>query len=226
MRNQLEIRSVCKSYKDKKVLNNINLSLENGVYGILGPNGAGKTTLLNIIATILKSDEGELLWNDSPITKCLEEYRSIIGFLPQNLSFYSNYTGRYFLKYMAKLKGVDSSDTERVLDIVHLNDVGDKKIRTYSGGMKRRLGIAQAMLGNPKLVLFDEPTVGLDLEERAAFKAAIKKMGENSIVILSTHIVSDVEEVSDKIVFIKGGQVCKTLVNEEITNIEEYYLSL
>lgn len=208
MENKIEISNICKSYKEKAVLNNISMTLENGVYGILGPNGAGKTTLLNILATVLKADSGNIIWNNNQILHNLEEYRSQIGYLPQQLSFYNNFTGRYFLEYMAELKGVNRADVDRVLDIVHLADVSGKKIGTYSGGMKRRVGIAQAMLGTPGLVLFDEPTVGLDLEERAAFKNEIKKMGENSIVILSTHIVSDVEEVSDSIIYMKDGCIC------------------
>lgn len=226
MRISVKLLDISKYYKDKCVLDGINLDLSNGVYGLLGPNGAGKTTLLNILATVLQKNSGTILCDDKDISDSIEEYHSKLGFLPQHLSIYDNFTGRYFLQYMAMLKDASSESIEEVLKVTNLTDVADKKVSTYSGGMKQRLGIAQALLGNPKILLLDEPTVGLDVEERAAFKKKVKEMGKEAIVILSTHIVSDVEEVADNIIFINNGKILDILSGENQKNIEEYYLSL
>ena len=224
MENTLEIKNISKKY-DRMVLQDVDLALKNGVYGLLGPNGAGKTTLLNIIATALKPSSGDIIWNSRSIYEQLEEFRGVLGFLPQNMAYYNNFSGREFLEYMADLKEADKGKIQYFLDILHLSDHKDKKIGSYSGGMKQRLGIAQALLNDPKVLLLDEPTVGLDLEERAAFKQTLKKMSGEVIVILSTHIVSDVEEVADEIIFIKEGRITKVEKNDHASNLEEQYLS-
>ena len=223
MENTLEIKKLSKKY-DKIVLQNVNLVLKNGVYGLLGPNGAGKTTLLNIIATALKPSSGEITWNSHRVYDHMDEYRSVLGFLPQSMTYYNNFTGKEFLEYMSVLKEADKGKIPYYLELLHLSEHGNKKIGDYSGGMKQRLGIAQALLNDPKVLLLDEPTVGLDLEERAAFKQTLKKKSDESIVILSTHIVSDVEEVADEIIFIKEGQITKVEKNDHVSNLEERYL--
>lgn len=226
MNDKLTLKNISKNYKDKEVLHSINLEFESGLYGLLGPNGAGKTTLLNIMVGILEKSCGTIEWNGNDIFHNPEEYRSGIGFLPQHLDFYHNFTGEQFLEYMSKLKEVDSTEVNRVLNVMNLESVRSKKISSYSGGMKQRLGIAQAILGSPKLLVLDEPTVGLDLEERAHFKKYLKDLSNESIVILSTHIVSDVEEVSDHVIFLKNGQIQKQIANDQLSHLEELYLSV
>lgn len=218
---ELEIRNVSKMYKNRTVLSNINLRLKPGVYGLVGPNGAGKSTLINIIATLLQANEGSIFANGESI-RDISLYRSKIGFLPQALDYYNNFTGCDFINYMCLLKEHKSDNQEEyvdeLLDMVNLFDVRNSLISTYSGGMKQRLGIAQTFIENPEILLLDEPTVGLDLNERKRFKEIIKKMGKKAIVILSTHIISDVEETADEIIFIDSGKIIATGTCEYFKN--------
>lgn len=207
---KLEIKSVSKKYKNKEVLSDVNLVLESGVYGLVGPNGAGKTTLINIIATVLQATSGQILVENQTIED-ISVYRGKIGYLPQSMDFYDNFTAVDFLKYMCLLKeyvceNVDEY-AEELLKKVNLFEQRNNLIRTFSGGMKQRLGIAQAVIGKPELLLLDEPTVGLDINERKSFKEMVKSLGKESIVILSTHIISDVEETADKIIFMNKGKI-------------------
>ena len=220
---KLEIKNISKQYGKKTVLQGVSQEFSGGVYGLLGPNGAGKTTLLNIIATVLKASAG---------------YHSMVGYLPQKIGFYTHFTGYDMMKYMHYLKGGDRKNTRQIdelLQRVNLYDVKDNKIATYSGGMKQRLGIAQAFLESPRILLLDEPTVGLDLEERAEFKRMIQEAGKEMTVILSTHIVSDVEETADYILVMNEGKVLenhamsyymKQIEDKELTGLEQYYLHL
>lgn len=234
----LEVKNIGKCYGRKNVLRGVNQIFSKGIYGLLGPNGAGKTTLLNIIATVISATEGEIFFDGKYIYNMREEYRSLIGYLPQNMGFYNNYTGYDLMKYMCHLKGGNYKNTEQMdtlLKRVNLFNVKDDRIATYSGGMKQRLGIAQAFLGNPSIILLDEPTVGLDLEERAEFKKMIREAGKNARVLLSTHIVSDIEETADYILVMNEGQVLENkemefykdyIANNELTGLEQYYLQL
>lgn len=207
----LLINHVTKKYGSFTALKEINLELEHGVYGLLAPNGAGKTTLLHMIATLSFPTKGEITWNGSNIIDLDEKYRDILGFLPQQFGYYKNYTPRQFLKYMAALKGIEKDKlNERIdtlLEKVSLLDVKDKKMKKFSGGMIQRVGIAQALLNNPKILILDEPTAGLDPKERVRFRNMIRELSGERIVILSTHIVSDIETIADKIIMIRNHEL-------------------
>ena len=222
----LKISGITKHYGDRVVLNDFTLDLTNGIYGLLGPNGAGKTTLINIIATALKADGGNIFLDDMNIFENLEEYRSRLGFLPQYMDFYKNFTGMEFLLYFAELKKITREQAVAAAEFVRLEKEINRRIGTYSGGMKRRLGIAQAIMGKPRVLLLDEPTVGLDIEERTFFKKKLSELAGETIVILSTHIASDVEQLADHIIFMKGGEIVEKAVGHEIANLEEYYTKL
>ncbi len=206
---KLELRNISKKYGKTEALHEYNAVFENGIYGLLGPNGAGKTTLMNIVATLMKPSGGEALFDGKNIYKMGKEYRRILGYLPQYPGLYPFYTGRELLSYFAKLKDVDAS-AERInelLGLVHLLDAADKKVGGYSGGMKKRMAIAVALLNNPKLIVMDEPTAGLDPKERIRFRSIVSKIKYESIIIISTHIVSDVEHIADNIVLMDKGRL-------------------
>ena len=184
-----------------------------GVYGLIAPNGAGKTTLLKLLTTLSFPDSGEILWNGTNIIKLGEQYREVIGFLPQKFGYYKDYSPYQYLKYLSALKGIKSELAEKrtleLLETVGLKDVINKKMKTFSGGMIQRVGIAQALLNNPQILMLDEPTAGLDPKERVRFRNIISGLSGERIVILSTHIVSDVETVANKIImFDKSGIIC------------------
>lgn len=207
----LQLCQISKEYKEKKALEKVSLELGNGIYGLLGPNGAGKSTLMNIITGNLKPSMGTVLWNQEDIQKLGKTYRNIIGYAPQQQGLYDTFTGRRFLAYMAALKGIRKEDLiaeiDRALSYVNMQDAADRKIGTYSGGMKQRILIAQAMLGNPKIIILDEPTAGLDPKERVRIREGIAKLGKDKIMIVSTHVVSDVETIADQIILLKSGSV-------------------
>ena len=207
----LSINNVTKKYGSFTALKEINLELENGVYGLLAPNGAGKTTLLNMIATLSFPTHGEITWNGIDIVALDETYRDILGFLPQQFGYYKNYTPKQFLKYMATLKGIEKHKINTLIDDllekVSLSDVRDKKMKKFSGGMIQRVGIAQALLNHPKILILDEPTAGLDPKERVRFRNMIRELSGERIVILSTHIVSDIETIADKIIMIRDHRL-------------------
>lgn len=208
---ELKIEGLYKSYKTKDALKNINITMKSGIYGLLGENGAGKSTLMRIITTVDFQSKGKVIYNGEDIVKLDDKYRKIIGYMPQDYSVFHRFTARDFLEYMGTLKNISKSELDKkipeVLEFVNLSHVADKKVSNFSGGMKRRIGIAQAILNDPKILVFDEPTAGLDPKERIRFSNIISAMSKDKIVILSTHIVSDIDAIANDVIVIKGGEV-------------------
>lgn len=207
----LELNHLRKQYKNKVAVADLSLKMEEGVYGLLGANGAGKTTLLRMLCDILKPTSGSVLCNGVQIREMGGEYRRMLGYLPQDFGYYPEMKAERYLRYLAELKALPpeliGSKTEELLHMVELYEVRNKKIKTFSGGMLRRLGIAQAMLNDPEILILDEPTAGLDPKERIRFRNIISSFSRNRIVILSTHIVSDVEYIADRILLMKQGEL-------------------
>ncbi|MCI7106719.1 MAG: ABC transporter ATP-binding protein [Agathobacter sp.] len=203
----LTLSHISKSYGKFLAVEDINLELEHGLYGMLAPNGAGKTTLIKMITTLLFPSEGEILYDGIPIQKMGEKYRDLIGYLPQQFGYYKNNTPVQYLDYLAALKNLPKQGLrekiDELLELVGLSDVADKKMKKFSGGMIQRVGIAQAMLNDPKILILDEPTAGLDPKERARFRNIISALSKDRIVILSTHIVSDIESIANQVIMIK-----------------------
>lgn len=224
---ELSIDRLTKQYQNKIAVDRISLRLNTGIYGLLGANGAGKTTLMRMVCGILKPTSGTITFDGIDVSE--ERYRSMLGYLPQDFGYYPEFTGEDFLLYMAALKGMRKPQARRktveLLKLVSLHDVAKKKIKTYSGGMKQRLGIAQALLNQPKILVLDEPTAGLDPKERVRFRDLIKELGKDSIVLLSTHIVSDIEHIADDILMMKSGQlIYQGKWTDKSGNLEEFYL--
>ncbi|WP_111707697.1 ABC transporter ATP-binding protein [Lutibacter citreus] len=207
---KLEIQNVSKKYnRNKYGLKDFSITIEKGILGLLGPNGAGKSTLLKMIATVSKPTEGIIILNKNNILKDANYMRKQLGFLPQDFGVYPNLNAVEFLEYMAAMKGIGGPNLKprinQILEGLNLLDAAHKPIGSYSGGMKQRVGIAQALLNNPKIVIFDEPTVGLDPEERVRFRNLISDLANDCIVILSSHIVSDIDTIADKVAIMKNG---------------------
>lgn len=224
---ELVIDRVSKQYKNLIALDRVSLKLHKGVYGLLGANGAGKTTLMRMICGIVTPTSGRISFDGTDVKE--ESYRAVLGYLPQDFGYYPEFSGMDFLLYMASLKGIDSKSAKKraneLIKLVSLEDVAKRKIKTYSGGMKQRIGIAQAMLSNPKILILDEPTSGLDPRERVRFRNIIAELGKNSIVLLSTHIVSDIEHIADEIIMIKSGQlIYQGKWQEDMGSLEDFYL--
>lgn len=207
----LTLHHVSKHLGGRTILHDIDLELTQGVIGLLAPNGAGKTTLLNMIATLLYPTSGSIQWNGEDIVAMDDLYRGLLGYLPQHFGYYPNYSPRRFLKYIATLQSVRPSRVDgrvdELLRLVGLADVADKRMRTFSGGMIQRVGIAQALIHDPDLVILDEPTAGLDPKERVRFRNIIHELAADRTVILSTHIVSDLSTIAGRIVMLKDGTV-------------------
>jgi ABC-2 type transport system ATP-binding protein len=219
----LSIKNVSKKYSnDFTALSNFNLELEGGVIGLLGANGAGKSTLMKMIATVSKPSEGVITWKGHDIHKNGDELRHDLGYLPQSFGVFPNLTAVEFLKYMAALKGLNmkkaASRINELIDLLNLSDAANRSIGNYSGGMRQRIGIAQALLNDPKILIADEPTVGLDPNERMNFRNLINSLSKDKIIILSTHIVSDVESSAEKIVLMNKGKLICFCKNEELLN--------
>lgn len=207
----LEIKEITKKYGDKYALNKVSLELKEGVYALLGPNGAGKSTLMNLITENLKPDNGEILWEQTPIQSLGAKYRRLLGYAPQQQGLYEAFTGRRFLHYMGALKKIPKDDLpgemERAAASVNLTSVIDRRISTYSGGMKQRLLIAQAVMGQPKILIMDEPTAGLDPEERVRIREYIHHIAEGKIILVATHVVSDIESIANEVIILKKGKI-------------------
>ena len=223
----LTVRGLTKQYPGKTAVDGVSLQLSEGVNGLLGANGAGKTTLMRMLCGILKPTAGSVSLDGVDVSS--EDYRAVLGYLPQDFGWYPDFTGMDFLLYLAALKGLSRSHAKRkaaeLLELVSLQDVAKKKIKTYSGGMRQRLGIAQALLNDPRLLIVDEPTAGLDPKERVRFRELIAQLGQDTIVLLSTHIVSDVEKIADHMLMMSEGKI---ILNEPWdqgrTDLEQLYM--
>lgn len=212
----LTIEHVSKQYGDKTALNDVTFDFQSGVTGLLGPNGAGKSTLMRMIATVEKPTAGSIIYNGMDIAKHPKKLRKVLGYLPQDFGVYPNMNPVEFLEYMAAMKGLQMRSAKKrideLLEVLHLTDARGRMLGGFSGGMRQRVGIAQALLNDPEVLIVDEPTVGLDPEERIAFRGLLSSISENRVIILSTHIVSDIESIAPNIVMLSGGRLlgCQT----------------
>jgi ABC-2 type transport system ATP-binding protein len=217
---ELTLERLNKRYGQQWALHQLSLRLSPGLLGLVGPNGAGKTSLMRMIATLLEPTEGRILWNGQDICTHGQALRQVLGYLPQDFGIYPEFTGRQFLRYLAAMKGLPSSllhqRVDEVLEMVNLEQVADRKLPTYSGGMKQRIGIAQALLNDPELLIVDEPTAGLDPSERVRFRTLLASLTRNRIVLLSTHIISDVEAVASRLVILQEGRVLSDTAPEAL----------
>lgn len=208
---ELLIEQLSKQYGSKYAVNQITTTLRPGIYGLLGANGAGKTTLMRMVCGILNPTAGKISFSGTEIGQLSDAYRNILGYLPQDFGYYPDYTAREYLDFIAAIKGIDTSSAQKkisdLLDLVNLSNVATKKIKTFSGGMKQRLGIAQAVINDPKILILDEPTAGLDPKERMRFRNLISDLSKDKIVILSTHIVSDIDSIANVILMMKNGNL-------------------
>ena len=223
---ELVIRNLTKQYPNKLAVDGVKLSLRRGVYGLLGANGAGKTTLMRMLCGILHPTGGEITLDGLTVDQ--EDYRASLGYLPQDFGYYPGFTGMDFLLYLGALKGLPRPQAKaraaELLDLVGLSEVAKRKLKTYSGGMKQRLGIAQALLNHPQLLILDEPTAGLDPKERVRFRDLIAQWGEHCIVLLSTHIVSDIAHIADVVLLMKEGRIIHNGPAADIDDLEAFYL--
>lgn len=222
---ELSLDRLTKHYGSKIAVDQISAVFKPGVYGLLGANGAGKTTLMRMLCAILEPTSGEVLLDGKEVTSMGAEYRNILGYLPQDFGYYPNYTAKEFLMYIAALKGIPrdiaGKRVKELLEVTDLSGVAGKRIKTFSGGMKQRVGIAQALLNHPEILILDEPTAGLDPKERVRFRNLLSDYAGDKIVILSTHIVSDIEAIADKVMLMKKGQfVLQGTVPELIQKVE------
>ncbi len=225
---ELQLQDLCKTYQSrktsKKALSNVNLTLSAGLYGLLGPNGAGKSTMLHIITGNLAATSGRVCYNGKNILRLGKKFRRVLGYMPQQQNLYDSFTGRQFLLYLAALKEIPRRDAAaqavRTASLVNLENELDKRLSAYSGGMKQRLLAAAALLGSPKVLILDEPTAGLDPKERVRLRQTLAALAKDCVVLIATHVVSDVESVADQIILLKDGIVVDCAPPE--TLIEKY----
>ena len=218
----IELKEIKKTFGKKEVLHGVNLTFNKGIYGLLGPNGAGKTTLMSIMVGLLNASSGQVLFNGEPITEKNSDFLKKLGFLPQYPGYYKNYTAAEFLTYMSALKGIPGKNEKQIhelLDFVNLGDCADQKVGTFSGGMLRRVGLAQTLLGDPDVIILDEPTAGLDPIERIRLRNLMSEIAQNRTVIIATHIVPDIEYIANEVILLFDGQVktsgtSETLIQE------------
>ncbi len=210
----LKLEGLSKTFGKKVVLDDINFEFENGVYALLAPNGAGKSTLMKLITTLYQASNGKITYQGVDIKDMGEDFRDLIGYLPQDFEGFKSYSPKKYLTYLAELKGVPKKEiksrVERLLQLVGLTNVANKKIGKFSGGMRRRVGIAQSLINDPKILILDEPTSGLDPKERSRLRQLFSQLSEDRTLILSTHIVSDVESIAKEIIMLKDAQIFKT----------------
>jgi len=222
---QLRTNNLTKNFGDKCAVDHVSLTFERGVYGLLGPNGAGKTTLMRMLVDVLPPSSGKVTLDGVPIKELGAKYRDILGYMPQEIGYYRDFTARRFLHYLSALKGLDPEYANRrideLLDLVGLADVKNKRLGQFSGGMIRRIGIAQALLNDPKILILDEPTAGLDPNERIRFRNILSELSEDRIVILSTHIVSDVQSIAGQVILLKEGKVISYDTTENLRRLVE-----
>ena len=236
---ELQLEGLSKTYGTVQALRKVTYTFKPGIYGILGANGAGKSTMINLITDNVSrdngSDGGRILYDGEDILKLGKRFRAIVGYMPQQQGFYESFSARMFLVYMAELKGLRKKEAkkqiENLLEIVHLSHVADKKIGGFSGGMKQRVLLAQALLGNPKLLILDEPTAGLDPKERVNLRNYIHQLSQNKIILLATHVVSDVESIADRILIMNAGELVADDTPEHLVhavdgnNLEDVYMN-
>lgn len=219
---QLELIDLTKRYGDFLALDHLNITFKTGIYGILGANGAGKSTMMNLLTDNISRSDGKILFDGTDILKMGKDFRKVLGYMPQQQGFYEQMTAYSFLFYMAELKGIPKkqakADIDKLLEITNLTDVKHKKMGGFSGGMKQRVLLSQALLGDPKVVLLDEPTAGLDPKERIRIRNFISSLSRNKIILLATHIVSDIESISDQIILMKKGTLVDVGTPTELTN--------
>lgn len=222
---ELSIERLTKHYGRKIAVDCVSAVMKPGVYGLLGENGAGKTTLMRMLCAILEATAGEVFLDGKEITALGADYRDLLGYLPQDFGYYPNYTAKEFLLYMAALKGIPREEAgkraDELLEVVGLTEAASKKVKTFSGGMKQRVGIAQALLNEPKILILDEPTAGLDPKERVRFRNLISDYANDRIVILSTHIVSDIEAIADEVLLMRKGKLVSQGTVAELTKEAE-----
>lgn len=211
----LEIRNLQKSYGDVKALAGVDVQLGTGIYGILGPNGSGKSTLMNLLTDNIRRDSGDILWDGEEVLSLGEEYRKKVGYMPQEQICYPQFSLQEFLNYMALLKGMNAKSAvvkeqiDELLEELSLAEVRKRRIATFSGGMKRRAVLAQALLGTPELLILDEPTAGLDPKERISIRNMIARMAKDKTVLLATHIAGDIECIADRVLLLKKGRIIR-----------------
>jgi len=222
---RLRTQNLTKNFGNRCAVDHVSLNFERGVYGLLGPNGAGKTTLMRMMVGVLPPSSGKVTLDGVTIGELGAKYRDILGYMPQEVGYYRDFTAKRFLQYLGALKGLDPKYANRrideLLDLVGLADVKNKKLGQFSGGMIRRIGIAQALLNDPKILILDEPTAGLDPNERIRFKNILSELSEERIVILSTHIVSDVQSIAGQVILLKEGKVVNCDTTENLRHMVE-----
>lgn len=232
---ELRIEHLTKKYGEKVALLDFSYTFTPGIYGILGANGAGKSTLMNLITDNVKRNEGRILWNGTDILKLGRDFRAILGYMPQQQGMYNDFSARSFLRYMAQVKEIPKKQAraqiEELLDVVNLREDAHKKIGGFSGGMRQRVLLAQALLGDPKILILDEPTAGLDPRERLRLRQYISDLAQDRIVFLTTHIVSDIESIAGDVLLMKQGELVKHGVPEALIascggkDLEDVYMA-